>query len=116
MFKTKTDANGNIEKFKARLVVKRCAQQKGIDYAETFSPVVLFYYSIPHCDGSKIRHGRMCLLKKSLYGLKQSSRAWNSKLGDALIRSGLKCSRVDACVYYRVHKDHIIIVAIYVVD
>lgn len=40
VFRTKHFANGNIECQKTRLVAKECLQQSGIDYEETFSPVV----------------------------------------------------------------------------
>ncbi|GBP19526.1 Retrovirus-related Pol polyprotein from transposon TNT 1-94 [Eumeta japonica] len=40
VFKTKIDKNGDIVKYKARLVIKGCSQKPGINYTEVFSPVV----------------------------------------------------------------------------
>ena len=40
IFKVKMDANGTIERYKARLVSQGCTQKYGTDYDETFSPVI----------------------------------------------------------------------------
>ena len=42
VFKTKFAVDGSLQKNKARLVVKGYAQQYGIDFEETFSPVAQF--------------------------------------------------------------------------
>jgi hypothetical protein len=40
VFRLKCDANGQIARYKAKLVTRRFTQEKGVDYHETFAPVV----------------------------------------------------------------------------
>ncbi|XP_073811779.1 uncharacterized protein [Musca autumnalis] len=42
VIKRKRDERGNVIKHKARLVIKGCSQKQGIDFQETYSPVVRY--------------------------------------------------------------------------
>jgi len=42
---------------------------------------------------------KVCMLKKSLYGLKQSPQMWYLKFDEFLIRYGFIRNRYDSCVY-----------------
>ena len=55
-------------------------------------------------------------LKKSLYGLKQSGRNWNSVLHSYLTSEGFIQSKSDNCVYIKVTNNSITILIIWVDD
>lgn len=60
-----------------------------------------------YSEGNKV-----CLLHKSLYGLKQASRQWNLKLNYILLEAGLKRSRI----YYFVDKSVMLFLTVWVDD
>jgi len=54
--------------------------------------------------------GRVCLLIKTLYGLKQASREWNLEFDAKLRKKGYARLRSDPCIYiHRMDKDFVII-------
>jgi hypothetical protein len=59
---------------------------------------------------------KVCLLKKSLYGLKQSPRCWNATFKAFLDSHDLKQSASDPCLFYSERASHKLILALYVDD
>ena len=58
----------------------------------------------------------VCKLNKSLYGLKQSSRCWNSVLDEHLKSIGFTQTESDPCIYVKEEDGDTLIVAIHVDD
>lgn len=58
----------------------------------------------------------VCLLKKALYGLRQSGLMWYHKLTKKLVEMGLKPTKQDPCLFSKREGDSIILILIYVDD
>lgn len=58
----------------------------------------------------------MCHLKRSLYGLKQSSRQWNTEFTKHLSIFGFIQSQVDMCLFHYSSKEGSLILLVYVDD
>ncbi len=56
-----------------------------------------------------------CLLKRTLYGLKQSPREWNMVINDYLLNEGFVQSKADNCIYVKT-EDDLLFVGVYVDD
>ncbi len=137
---------------KVRLVALGCRQSYGVDYNETYAPVVTLttvrtilavvahldleleqmdvvtaflngdlhedvFMSVPEGLSSESTSNKVCKLRKSLYGLKQSPRQWYAKIHEFLVRDlEFRSSSNDPCLYTRHKESNILIIALYVDD
>jgi len=67
-------------------------------------------------EGYEDGTGRVCLLIKTIYGLKQSGRQWNRKLDRILHKHGYTRLETDHCVYKKTSKDGRTLIYIWVDD
>ncbi|GJZ07010.1 putative RNA-directed DNA polymerase [Tanacetum coccineum] len=123
IYKIKYKSNGEIERYKARLIPKGFSQREGINYDETFSHVVKMstleedvYMKIPEGYASKSNENKVCKLKKSLYGLKQAPKKWNEKLVGVLSECGFTQSLNDHSVFVKSFDNVFIALLVYVDD
>ena len=64
-------------------------------------------------------HGKeshVCRLKNALYGLKQAPRAWYSRIDSYLKSLGFTKSDADSNLYFKVVKNHLLILVLYLDD
>ena len=149
VFTKKFDKFGKVKKYKARLVAKGYLQKYGIDYLETYAPVVKFKSvrtlialaaglgldayqdDVPSAFLKGVLKERVvmkqpegfnnnedntyCVLKKTLYGLKQSPIEWNEVVDLFLKEQGFSQSKAYPCIYYR-NGNNQIFIGVYVDD
>ena len=150
VLKVKHDENGSVNRFKARLVaqgvdydevfspVARNTSVRSLlalanahdleihqmDVKTAFLNGSLdceIYMSQPEGFVHPDRPNHVCKLKKSIYGLKQSARCWNTTLDEYLKSVGYHKSNADGCIYVKSVKEandriSFVILGVYVDD
>ncbi|XP_060203095.1 uncharacterized mitochondrial protein AtMg00810-like [Lycium barbarum] len=111
-----------LERYKARIVIRGDTQKESIDYTKTFSPVVklttvkcLLSLAVKRnwtVSSSSSSTPLVCKLKKSLYGLKQASRQWFSKLYE--VSRGYISSKNDYSLFTKSSGDSLVVLVVYV--
>nr|GEX23628.1 hypothetical protein [Tanacetum cinerariifolium] len=88
LWKNKKDEDQPVIRNKARLVAKGYAQEEGIDFEESFAPVVRLKAQHTNMFVDPDHPEKFYRLRKALYGLKQAPRAWYDELSKFLTSKG----------------------------
>ena len=151
IFKRKIDLDEYVHIHKARLVAKGFRHIHGVDYDETFSPVMMlksiwiilaiatyFNYEIWQMDVkttflngnineevymiqpegfvNPANAGKVCKLRKSIYGLKQASRSWNLCFDEVVKEFGFIKNEEEPCLYKKASGSALVFLVLYVDD
>ncbi|GJW53361.1 ribonuclease H-like domain-containing protein [Tanacetum coccineum] len=124
LFKHKFHADGTLSRYKTRLVANGSSQQLGwpihqLDVKNDFlnddlSETVYMHQPPGFVDNRYPHH--VCLLQRSLYGLKQALRAWFQRFASYATRAGFYHSRCDSTLFIYRQGSQVAYLLIYVDD
>nr|GEU94347.1 ribonuclease H-like domain-containing protein [Tanacetum cinerariifolium] len=151
LFKHKFHADGTLSRYKAHLVANGSNQQLGVDFDETFSPVVkpatirtvlslavsrkwpihqlniknaflngdlsetVYMHQLPGLVDARFPN-YVCRLQRSLYGLKQTPRAWFQCFAGYATRVGFYQSHCDSSLFIYRQGSQVAYLLLYVGD
>lgn len=151
VFRHKHRPDGTLERYKARWVVSGFRQRAGVDFTDTFAPIVKSgmirtvlqlavsrVWTVHQLEVSNaFLHGHLaeqvycqqpigfvdaahpdhvCLLSRSLYGLKKAPRAWYQRIIAFLHQLGFQATRFDASLFVFSHSTALAYLLLYVDD
>uniref|UniRef100_A0A2N9GFI1 Reverse transcriptase Ty1/copia-type domain-containing protein n=1 Tax=Fagus sylvatica TaxID=28930 RepID=A0A2N9GFI1_FAGSY len=124
VLKVKRKADGSINRYNARLVAKGYTQREDLklfqmDVKTAFLNGELdeeIYMAQPTSFEVQGHECKVSRLKRSIYGLKQSSRQWYLRFHDFITSFGFEMIEEDHCVYLKRSKRSILILSLYVDD
>ncbi|GKA98765.1 retrotransposon protein, putative, ty1-copia subclass [Tanacetum coccineum] len=99
IFKKKTDMDGKVHTYKARLVAKEDV-----------------FMALPEGFKNAKYLKRVCKLQKAIYGLKQTSHSWNLCFHEKVTQFGFSRSEDESCIYVKVSGSVVVFLVLYVDD
>ncbi|KAK4411931.1 Retrovirus-related Pol polyprotein from transposon TNT 1-94 [Sesamum angolense] len=106
VYKHKLGADGEVTAFKARLMTKENTQRLRVNFEETYSPIAM----------AKSIWILLAIATWSIYGLKETSRSWNTRFDEVIQGYDIIKNEFDPCIYKKISRNSVAYLVLYVND